>query len=337
MVISMNTNTFNKAKYEKMPLEHVPCPLCIEEGSGNDSPLASIGYPGIPVRNVICRKCGLIRINPRMTREGYETFYKEDFFEYLNPYGRPHYVNTIEKTTDPTFETEAEKRTLPFILPYVKCGGVVLDVGAGFGQILYLLKKEKHVVPYGNEPDPLSRRVAKDKLGIDLSEETIEVFLERNKETFDYIHLEQVFEHLLDPLTTLRHLASRLAPEGVIYIGVPGQYNYQVAPDRFFELAHTYGYTPSTLRLFAQRSGLKIVSVRDPLSSNLEVLMAHTGSSYDEEDKEKLRYGSVWYVTKYRMLGRQLYYRLRHTIRNIIARAFGERVVRALKRLGGLS
>jgi SAM-dependent methyltransferase len=329
----MKTNTFNKEKYKNMDLEHVPCPLCVGERDGNDSPLASVGYPGVPVSNVICKTCGLIRINPRMTREGYEMFYREDFFSYLNPYGRPHYVNTIEKTTDPSFQTEAEKKTLPFILPYVKEGGAVLDVGAGFGQILYLLQKAKHIIPHGNEPDPLSRNVAKEKLGIELSADTIEVFLDNNMQLFDYIHLEQVFEHLLEPLDTLRRLAMHLAPEGVIYVGVPGQYNYQVAPDRFFELAHTYGYTPATLRLFAARAGLKIISVRDPLSSNLEVLLAHREASYEEEDEKKLVYGSLWYVTKYRLLGKQAYYTLRRVAREVLGRILGERGVGVVKRL----
>lgn len=315
------TDSILRKDYTDKSHEDVPCPLC---NTRDDYELATVGYPGVPVRNVICKGCGLVRINPRMTKKGYDDFYREDFFAYLNPYGRPHYVNTIEKTTDADFKTEAEKHTIPYVLPYVKEGGEVLDIGAGFGQILYLLKKMKGVSIHGIEPDPYSRQIAKEKIGIELSSDTIEEFLTKETGTYDYIHLEQVFEHLLDPLILLKGIARILAPEGVLYIGVPGTYNYGVAPDRFFELAHTYGYTPATLRLFADRAGLKIISVRDPMSSCLDVLMAHKDAKYSEEKSENLIQGKDWKDTKNRLLGRKRYFEIRTRIKKIVVGLFGE-------------
>ncbi len=325
----INSKTTLKKDYTDKPHESVPCPLCDAQ---DDYELATVGYPGIPVRNVICKGCGLVRINPRMTKKGYDDFYMEDFFEYLNPYGRPHYVNTIEKTTDDTFKTEAEKYTIPFVIPYVKEGGKVLDIGAGFGQILYLLRKLKHVSIYGIEPDPYSRQVAKEKIGIELSADTIEEFLAKNTEKYDYIHLEQVFEHLLDPLVLLKGIANMLTPEGVLYIGVPGTYNYAVAPDRFFELAHTYGYTPATLRLFAEKAGLKIILVRDPMSTGLDVLMTHKDATYPEEKEERMVQGADWKDTKNRLLSRKRYFELRGRLKKIIVSIFGEKIKDRLKK-----
>ena len=38
---------------------------------------------------------------------------------------------------------------------------------------------------------------------------------------FDYINPEQVFEHLINPLDTLKHLAKSLGQEGLIKISLP--------------------------------------------------------------------------------------------------------------------
>lgn len=321
-----------KRKYSAKKTEYIACPLC---SANSDFELVKIGYPDVPARNVICCGCGLIRIDPRMSQADYDEFYGQDFFEYLNPYTRPHYVNTIEKTTDENFQTESEKYTIPFILPYVKEGGKVLDIGAGFGQILYLLRKLKNTKIAGIEPDPGSRKLAKEKIGIDLSAEKVEDFLRneiKNNNKYDYIHLEQVFEHLLQPLETLKEISQVLEKDGVLYIGVPGMYNYGVAPDRFFELAHTYGYTPHVLKIFADQAGMKIIKIKDPLASNLEVLMARKDSSYQEESDEKTKYGKNWKVTRNRILGKRYYYLARTKVKNILVSLFGEGFKNTIKK-----
>lgn len=326
------TNTF-KDKYSHKKTEYVKCPLC---NAHSDYELVKVGYPDVPARNVICKGCGLIRIDPRMSQADYDEFYEKDFFEYLNPFTRPHYVNTIEKTTDPNFVTETEKHTIPFILPFVKEKGKVLDIGAGFGQVLYLLRKLKGVEIAGIEPDPGSRGLAKDKIGIELSSERIEDFLPREKaegKKYDYIHLEQVFEHLLSPLETLQGIHDILEKEGVLYIGVPGMYNYAVTPDRFFELAHTYGYTPAVLKKFAEQANMKIIKVKNPLSSNLEVLMARSDSSYKEAPHDVTKQGTNWKVTRNRILGRRYYYLTRSKIKNILVSLFGEKFKNTIKNL----
>jgi len=323
----MLTTTLTK-DYTDKPHESVACPLCETE---NDFVLATKGYPGIPVRNVICKSCGLIRINPRMTREGYEAFYKEDFFEYLNPYGRPAYVEAIERTTDDSFVTPAERFTLPYMLPYVKEGGRVLDVGAGFGQIIYLLQKKKNISYVGIEPDPYSREVAKDKIGIDLIDITIEEFFKQDNGKFDFIHLDQVFEHVLEPLQILKGLKNLLTPEGIIYIGVPGAYNPAVTMDRFYEFAHTYSYTPAVMKKFADKARLKVVSLRDPYGAALEVIMARDDSSYEEEKMNHFTQGADWKDTVWRLKRKEGLNFVRGTVKNVLGAVVGPNATQRIR------
>jgi SAM-dependent methyltransferase len=281
-----------KRAYPIPPLEASPCPLC---DAHDDYVLATKGFPNqIPVRNVICKGCGLIRIDPRMSSENYELFYKEDFFGYLNPFARHTYVTEMEHTRDDNYMTPTKKKILPYILPYVVENARVLDVGAGLGQMMYLLKKERSATAIGLEPDPYSRQVAKEKMGVDLVDMTIEEFLKTNSQQFDFIYLEQTFEHLLAPLETLQGLARTLSPEGVIYIGVPAGYNPFIHMKLFYQLAHTYNYTPHTMRLFAEQSGLKLINVREPKGYPLEVLMARKDASYETETEERMKPGSDW-------------------------------------------
>lgn len=308
--------------YPIKPLEFVACPLCT---ANDDYVLATKGFPNdIEVRNVICKGCGLVRINPRMTQANYELFYKEDFFGYLNPFARHAYVTEMEHTRDDTYMTPTKKKLLPYVLPYVKEDGNVLDVGAGLGQMVYLLQKEKHVVATGLEPDPFSREVAKEKMGVELTDMTIEVFLEKNTQQFDFVFMDQTFEHLLSPLQALQGLAKFLAPEGVIYIGVPGTYNPAIHMSLFYQIAHTYNYTPHTMKLFAEQSGLKVIHVREPNGYPLEVMLAHKNSSYKEEIPERMVQGSSWKDVVRRLKRKRFLNNVRGVAKRVLTSAGGD-------------
>ncbi len=279
-------------------LEYIECPIC---HSGKDFVLSKKGYPGIPVRNVICRSCGLIRINPRMTQKGYEDFYKSDFFTYLDPFNRPAYVNEIENTIKDGVNTPTKEKIIPFLDRYINEGAHVLDIGAGFGQVLYLLKKGKNIDFVGIEPDPNSRKIAKEKMGIKLLDTTIEDFLKTNNSKFDCIILNQTFEHLLHPLLVLKQLSKILKKDGIIYIGVPNAYNPLIPMKLFYQLAHTYNYTPHTLNLFARMAHLKIIESKGHSTYPLEVIMTHVDDLRTEISQEFLDQGSSWVNVVFRL------------------------------------
>jgi SAM-dependent methyltransferase len=91
---------------------------------------------------------------------------------------------------------------------------------------------------------------------------------------FDFINTEQVFEHLVDPLPTLTHLASGLAPGGLLKVSVPnasdideglrhlktqGPWQWQpLMPIQPVE--HLNGFTANSLARLGERAGLRVVS-----------------------------------------------------------------------------
>lgn len=91
---------------------------------------------------------------------------------------------------------------------------------------------------------------------------------------FDFINVDQVLEHLTDPLTVVRQLATALKPGGVIKFGtpqnnkLPGQLRAAQASgnnsvletttiDSLFPLEHVNLFTNASLRLLGERVGLR--------------------------------------------------------------------------------
>ena len=93
-----------------------------------------------------------------------------------------------------------------------------LDYGMGWGHWCQLAMAFGMTV-YGHELSP-SKVVSAAGKGINnLSPQ------ELSGQTFDFINADQVFEHLPDPLETLKMLAQSLKQDGLIRIGVPDGWN----------------------------------------------------------------------------------------------------------------
>jgi hypothetical protein len=61
--------------------EEVPCCVC---SGKNFEVLSEKDRYGLYVHVVICKNCGLIQTNPRMTQEAYNPFYKHEYRKLYN-------------------------------------------------------------------------------------------------------------------------------------------------------------------------------------------------------------------------------------------------------------
>lgn len=309
-------------------LRYHPCPLCGRDGG---KVLARRGYPGVPLRNVICTGCGLIRIDPRPNDEWYRKFYEEDFITYLRPYERPAYVETLERTLDPEYQTTFRRHEKPFLWDYVREGGRVLDIGAGFGQILYELREGKRTTVVGLEPNAACSKIAREKFGLELIPESIEQYFSHSQEKFDFVVMDQLFEHLMQPLPVLEQVRDRLTPEGAIYLSVPNSWNSQVSIDKYFEVAHTFGYTPYTMGRIAERCGLKVARVSDALQGAIQVILVRRDSSYPAVPAADLQAGADWRQVVRRLRRKRLLNVTRGLARRIGNAVVGERATQRVR------
>jgi SAM-dependent methyltransferase len=86
---------------------------------------------------------------------------------------------------------------------------------------------------------------------------------------FDYINTEQVFEHIREPLRTLRALAKTLKPGGVIRISVPpdgvtaiarlSSPQWEARKDALHPLEHINCYRFACLRRLGEEAGLSLI------------------------------------------------------------------------------
>jgi len=145
----------------------------------------------------------------------------------------------------------------------------VLDVGCGFGETLGYHKKRGCDV-YGVEADENIRRVA-DAFNYDVHVGLFDPNIYA-KESFDYVTLDQVIEHVVDPMEIFQGIAQVLKPGGTAIIGTPNSNGWGA---RLFGRRWISWHIPYHLQFFsrhsmeraARQNGMELRTVRTVTSS----------------------------------------------------------------------
>ncbi len=228
----------------EVKFEAVPC-LC---GKDEFDLIAEVDRFGIMQKMVICRNCGLVQSNPRMTKEATDWFYGSDFYGEL--YGRiegkaaKEFILSEAKNRPKTRYELVKKQ-----LDYSKIQSV-LEIGCAGGWSLYpYFLDGKKVVGYDYGPALVE---AGKKLGMDLRVGKIE---DDPKETgtYDLILLCHVYEHFPNPIESIQKNLKYLSPGGHIYIEVPDMKELAVSG---IINAHSYYYTENTFIHYLHKAGL---------------------------------------------------------------------------------
>lgn len=145
----------------------------------------------------------------------------------------------------------------------------VLDVGCGYGQSL-AYHAERGCDVYGVEVDENIRRVA-DKFGYKVH---VGLFDDSVYETgfFEYVTMDQVIEHVTDPLSTLTGVARILKRGGTAVLSTPNAAGWGA---RIFGRRWINWHAPYHLQLFSRRSlriaaeqaGLKVAEIKTTTNS----------------------------------------------------------------------
>jgi 2-polyprenyl-3-methyl-5-hydroxy-6-metoxy-1,4-benzoquinol methylase len=155
-----------------------------------------------------CQRCGLIYQREILNEQAMAQLYNE-WIDYHRLFER----NKNKHTSDRGIAQAQELVNVCLYFGTTPGKLKVLDFGMGFGTWCYLAKGLGCQHVYGTELSQTRTAYAKDITLIDW--EALPHY------QFDFIHTEQVFEHLPHPLETLIHLSNALSPGGVIKISVP--------------------------------------------------------------------------------------------------------------------
>lgn len=234
-------------------MEYITCPICKGKNTETVSLIANLNKDWT---NVICKRCALVFVNPRPTKEEYDEFHKRDFLANKNVTEMEHVIPKL-KASDKTIKTAVAD----FISEYVSDGQEILDIGCGYGTLLDILKRRKKIVVRGIELGELDIKAAREYYGLDVYQGSLEDFAfdSVNAGKYDVVIMNHVFEHLPEPIQSLAQIKKILKPNGVLYIGVPNLMNMKNRPEVFFHIAHAFNYSPHSIKLMLEAAGFGII------------------------------------------------------------------------------
>ncbi|MFQ5786658.1 MAG: methyltransferase domain-containing protein, partial [Thermodesulfobacteriota bacterium] len=164
---------------------------------------------------------------------------------------------------------EKFRHTIKKLLNVHPTGRRLLDIGAATGEFAKTAH-EYGLEAYGVEFSEYAVSRARELYSLQLWRGTLSDV--PPEERFDFIHLNHVFEHLVDPSSELLEIKKRLQPNGWLYIEVPFQFHpierlkyfmtsRSSGPFSFYSLHHPYFYTPATLQRILYRYGFKVMAI----------------------------------------------------------------------------
>jgi len=226
------------------------CPIC-----GTPSPLNWLAAPDWfhgrtkKYQLLRCSSCSLVWLkDPPSPSEMGE--------HYGEAYDRA--ISTASKTSEHWFGRRDA-------VLHFKNSGALLDLGCGSGGFLSAIKGPSWQL-YGVEMSDNAAAIARDRCGAQVFVgDVLDAPFQPN--SFDAITCFNVFEHMYEPDAVLAQVAKWLKPGGVFYTMMP---NIDSAAMRIFrsywyalELPrHLYHFSPATLKMLGENSGLTVVSIK---------------------------------------------------------------------------
>ena len=247
------------------------CPGCFSEKTTHNKTFSSmldlIGNSNQEVH--VCNICNLKFLSPYFSEQELDELYSKSYFVDSE---------SSDGSLGASSAVDYESISLaPRRYKYLNCLDIllskksdaknILDIGAATGFFLYLAKTKKNLEIEGLETSKYACDEAKDKYNINLHYCALEEY-EQNK-TFDLIHLNHVFEHLVDPNESIKILDRLLSHKGLLYIEIPYQFNifenikYKITKKSkqydIFSIHHPIFYTTKTFKKLFKKHGFEIV------------------------------------------------------------------------------
>jgi len=139
----------------------------------------------------------------------------------------------------------------------------VLDIGCGFGEALGY-HKQRGCEVYGIEADKNVQRVA-EKYGYDVQQGLFHAELYEN-DFFDYVTMDQVIEHINDPIQVLHDIAEILKPNGKAILSTPNNQGWgaKVFRNRWINWHvpyHVQLFSKKSMQIAARKAGLEVQEI----------------------------------------------------------------------------
>jgi 2-polyprenyl-3-methyl-5-hydroxy-6-metoxy-1,4-benzoquinol methylase len=224
----------------------IPCNLC---GSTEVEEISLVDRDNKYLRSVICKKCGLSWSDPRPNEDEIKNYYSKDY--------RISYKGTYTPRLKHIYRAGrvAENR-YNFIKDLIKPTDKILDVGAGGGEFVFLMRKLGFDAR-GVEPNEGYGTYAKEQLDLPIEIGFVQQF-DLPENHYDFITLHHVFEHLDNPFGSLEKIRKALKEKGFLVIEVPNIEGTCFAPVHRFHQAHLYNFNQANLEKIGEKAGFAV-------------------------------------------------------------------------------
>lgn len=151
---------------------------------------------------VECRSCGVIYFVPMPTPAQLAVFYSAAYYNFER------------------WREQGKGMALARQLQRWKATGKFLDVGCATGFFIYGIKQHSLWEVYGTDFGASAVQFARTHLGLNVQVgDLADIHFPSNY--FDYVHVNNVLEHVLNPIALLQECHRILKPDGLLYISVP--------------------------------------------------------------------------------------------------------------------
>ncbi len=226
----------------------IPCNLC---GSGDAEQIRTKDRHGAPLRSVICRQCGLVWTDPRPAPEQVREFYAQEY--------RLDFKGTYQPKPKHTYRSgKVALDRVQRLRDVLKPGMRILDVGAGGGEVVYVLRAMGYDAT-GFEPNEGYARYAAEVLGLPVRQGFHQDCLVE-PESQDVVTMFHMVEHLEGPFEALQNVYAWLRPGGLLVVEVPNVEAVCQQPHTQFHRGHLYHFNLPTLEKTGERAGFSVVS-----------------------------------------------------------------------------
>lgn len=269
---SIATTETPTAAFPPIEMEDAACP----SGCERDDELVLRGrdrlhdLPG-EFAVVRCRRCGLMRTNPRPTPQSVGHYYPADYSPYLDSVaGRPKrarrqtWHRRLRKRVQKFFRLQ-DPRDLPMEPP-----GRMLEIGCASGAYLARAAADGWTVSGIEFSDTAAQRARES--GFDVRSAAIED-VPAPAEKYDLVAGWMVFEHVHRPQDVFRLVREWVRDDGWLVMSVPdaGALEFRLFGPRWYALhlpGHMTHFTPKSLRRLLGDSGWTVEHIFWPQNPN---------------------------------------------------------------------
>ncbi len=242
----------------------VPCPACGHKGEGS--------FEKYHFQHRLCGHCRTLFCSPRPTEDLLGIFYNE--------YPAPQMWTRLLLQADVARKTLQYRPRVEKIISVIKenngkAGGVAVDVGAGSGAFSLCMKELGFFA---------------DVIALDLSQSCVQACQQQGLKTHlgrveelpelsaDFICMNDLIEHVFDPLTLLKHCYAVLRPQGIVSIATPNGegFDFKILKEMTGNITppeHLTYFNPSSLSTLLLKAGFEPLYAQTPGKLDVEIIL----------------------------------------------------------------